>query len=67
MAQVGGMSLSELMQHNVQPIINQLALYLSRDKPAVEWGLNMLQANTQALGKGRQVTEIGGLISQLHN
>ena len=40
------MSLSELMQHNVQPITNQLALYLSRDKDAVEWGLNMLQANT---------------------
>ena len=42
------MSLSELMQHNVQPITNQLALYLSRDKDAVEWGLNMLQANTVA-------------------
>ena len=40
------MTLSELMQHNVQPITNQLALYLSRDKDAVEWGLNMLQANT---------------------
>ena len=46
MTQVSGMSLSELMQHNVQPITNQLALYLSRDKDAVEWGLNMLQANT---------------------
>ncbi|KAL5253637.1 hypothetical protein ACHWQZ_G013417 [Mnemiopsis leidyi] len=43
---VSGMSLSELMQHNVQPITNQLALYLSRDNDAVEWGLNMLQANT---------------------